>query len=76
MQKRLGRARALSVNLQRKLESFGKVLNANILGTETKLSRHEMCISTRNNDVENLKQEKAHLKEVVRVVRENIKMIS
>ena len=43
---------------------------------ETKLSRHEMCISTRNSDVENLKQEKARLKEVVRVVRENIKIIS
>ena len=35
-----------------------------------------MCISTRNSDVENLKQEKAYLKEVVQVVRENIKMIS
>ena len=58
------------------MESFGRVLHESIQGIETKFSRLEMCVSTRNSDLENLKQETAHLEEVLRAVQENIKIIS
>ena len=76
VKKRLSFARKLSGDLLEKLETFGRVLHASIQGIETKFSRLEMCVSTRNSDLENLKQETAHLEEVLRAVQEKIKIIS
>ena len=67
-EERLSRARELSGNFKRKLENSLKNLNARIQGIET------MCVPS--SDLENLRQEMAPLEEALRVMQEDIKMIS
>ena len=67
MEEKLSCARELSGNFKRKLENSLNNLNARIQGIET------MCVPTRRSD---LRQEMAPLEEALRVMQEDIKMIS
>lgn len=69
LRKRSSCARAPSGNLLGKLENCWKDLNASIQDIRTKFSQG---VPTRNSDVESLKQEIAHLEEVVWAIQENI----
>ena len=75
MKKRLSCTRELIGDLQRKLEKFGEDVNASIQGIETKFLQLEICASTGNSVLENLKQETARAGEILEDVQEHTKMI-
>ena len=75
VKKRLSCTRELIGDLQRKLEKFGEDVNASIQGIETKFLQLEICASTGNSVLENLKQETARAGEILEDVQERTKMI-